>query len=187
MRPWLVPTVLLFLASNLGACSLVRGAPLEGASSPDPRPSATTRGAGNGADPASSEREASSRSSRSEDGERDVARTYEIAGSTYDVWADGDGYVERGIASWYGEELEGRPTASGEPFDPYGMTAAHRSLPLGSFVEVENLENGRTVIVRINDRGPFVEGRVIDLALAAAQALGFAGQGTTQVEVRSVE
>ena len=117
----------------------------------------------------------------------DVSGTYEVFGETYPVWSDASGYVERGVASWYGEELAGRPTASGEPFDPYGMTAAHRSLPLGTRVEVENLENGRTVIVRVNDRGPFVDDRIIDLALAAAQALGFAAQGTTRVEVRSLD
>jgi len=116
-----------------------------------------------------------------------VSTTYEIRGETYPVWSEGEGYVEQGIASWYGEELAGQPTASGEPFDPYAMTAAHRSLPLGTRVEVENLENGRSVIVRVNDRGPFVDDRVIDLALAAAQALGFASQGTARVEVRSLD
>jgi len=92
--------------------------------------------------------------------------------------------TERGLASWYGEALHGNPTASGEPFDMYAMTAAHPRLDFGVRVEVENLANGRTVIVRINDRGPHSGDRIIDLSRAAAQALGFAAAGTTQVEVR---
>ncbi len=119
--------------------------------------------------------------------DRVVETSYRIGDESYDVWADADGYVEGGLASWYGEELSGRPTASGEPFDPYAMTAAHKNLPLGTRVEVENVENGRSVIVRVNDRGPFVDGRVIDLSLAAAQALGFAAEGTARVRVRALD
>ena len=93
-------------------------------------------------------------------------------------------WEERGTASWYGEAHHGKATASGEPFDMYAMTAAHPSLEMGTRVEVENLANGRTVIVRINDRGPFTEDRVIDLSMAAAQALGFASAGTAEVGIR---
>lgn len=92
--------------------------------------------------------------------------------------------MERGQASWYGEPHHGRQTASGEPFDMYAMTAAHPTLAMGTRVEVENLANGKTVIVRINDRGPFTQGRIIDLSLAAAQQLGFAAAGVADVEVR---
>ncbi len=92
--------------------------------------------------------------------------------------------VERGSASWYGEAYHGKTTASGEPFDMYAMTAAHPTLEMNTRVEVENLENGRAVIVRINDRGPYSQGRVIDLSMAAAQALGFVAAGTAEVEIR---
>lgn len=97
------------------------------------------------------------------------------------------GYEEQGKASWYGRRHHGRPTASGEPFDMHRMTAAHRTLPLGARVVVENLENGRTAEVLINDRGPYVAGRILDLSFAAAQALGAVGPGVIPVRVRVVE
>src|SRR5437016_8550698 len=78
-----------------------------------------------------------------------------------------------GTASWYGEYFDGKPTASGEPYDMYDMTAAHLTLPLGTYVKVTNLKNGKTVVVRVNDRGPYIEGRTIDLSYGAAQALQF--------------
>jgi len=96
------------------------------------------------------------------------------------------GYVERGYASWYGPGFHGNKTASGEVYDSHQLTAAHRTLPLGSVVQVRSLTNGRRVTVRINDRGPFVKGRIIDLSFAAAQALAMAGPGTDQVELRVV-
>lgn len=88
-----------------------------------------------------------------------------------------------GLASWYGERFHGRPTASGEPFDMHGLTAAHRTLPFGTPVEITNLHNGRTVVVRINDRGPSSHQRVIDLSYGAARELGMVGAGTARVEV----
>ncbi|HZC82321.1 MAG TPA: septal ring lytic transglycosylase RlpA family protein [Nitrospiraceae bacterium] len=96
------------------------------------------------------------------------------------------GYVERGYASWYGPGFHGNKTASGEVYDSRQLTAAHRTLPLGAVVQVRSLTNGRRVTVRINDRGPFVKGRIIDLSLAAAQALAMAGPGTDQVELQVV-
>lgn len=93
----------------------------------------------------------------------------------------------RGMASWYGMAFSGKRTASGEPFDPAGMTAAHRTLPFGTVVEVRSLVNGRTVRVRINDRGPHSHNRVIDLSEAAARELGLRGRGTKLVEVKVVE
>jgi rare lipoprotein A len=128
---------------------------------------------------------------------RDVARTagatatpgsYEVFGERYTVLATAAGYYEVGVASWYGDEFAGRPTSSGEIFDPDELTAAHRSLPLSTWVEVKNLENGRSVLLRVNDRGPFAETdeRIIDVSHAAARALGFVNAGTTRVEVRSV-
>ena len=91
--------------------------------------------------------------------------------------------LETGVASWYGDAFHGRKTASGEAFDMNALTAAHPSLPFGSWVRVRNLLNGRSVDVRINDRGPHIKQRIIDLSRAAAQALGLAGQGTRQVEL----
>jgi len=92
-----------------------------------------------------------------------------------------------GTASWYGEDFEGKPTASGEPYDMYEMTAAHLTLPLGSYVKVTNLHNGRAVIVRVNDRGPIVPGRIIDLSYEAAQALEFRHKGLQRVRLDLVK
>ena len=97
------------------------------------------------------------------------------------------GYDTVGIASWYGGRYHGRQTASGEVFDKNAPTAAHRTLPFGSRVQVTNLANGRSTIVRINDRGPFVPRRIIDVSRHAAEVLGFVGQGITQVRVRTVQ
>lgn len=96
------------------------------------------------------------------------------------------GYVERGTASWYGPGFHGKRTANGERFDMHRLTAAHRTLPMGSVVQVRSLTTGRTVTVRINDRGPFARGRIIDLSHEAAKSLGMTGQGTDQVELRVV-
>jgi rare lipoprotein A len=92
-----------------------------------------------------------------------------------------------GTASWYGDYFEGKPTASGEPYDMYDMTAAHLTLPLGSLVRVTNLRNGRAIIVRVNDRGPIVPGRIIDLSYSAAEALQFRSRGLQQVRLDLVK
>lgn len=112
--------------------------------------------------------------------------TYEVFGRTYRTLASAEGLEEEGLASWYGEEFEGRSTSSGEVFDPDRLTAAHRAIPLPSWVEVTNLDNGRRVIVRVNDRGPFVdpENRIIDLSEAAARSLGMVGAGVAPVRIR---
>ncbi len=112
---------------------------------------------------------------------------YIVAGRRYDVLASSRGFVERGIASWYGPKFHGRRASSGEIYDMYAMTAAHPSLPLPTYVQVTNLENGRKAIVRVNDRGPFHDGRVIDLSYAAARKLGVLERGTAMVEVRALE
>lgn len=111
---------------------------------------------------------------------------YSVLGEVYHVKATADGYVSRGIASWYGTKFHGRLTSSGEPYDMFQLTAAHRTLPLPTFAEVRNLENGRSIIVRINDRGPFHPDRVIDLSWAAAVKLGIEQAGTGPVEVRAI-
>lgn len=97
------------------------------------------------------------------------------------------GASQRGIASWYGEPFHGRKTASGETYDMHKLTAAHKELPLGTVVKVTNLENGKTVTVRVNDRGPFVKGRIIDLSLGAAKQISMVGPGTAKVEMTVVQ
>lgn len=114
-------------------------------------------------------------------------KSYVIFGKRYYVMNDSKGYVERGIASWYGKKFHGRKTSNGETYDMYAMTAAHKTLPIPTYVEVENLKTGKTIIVRVNDRGPFHEGRIIDLSYAAAQKLGTAAKGTGLVEVRAID
>lgn len=96
------------------------------------------------------------------------------------------GTTQRGVASWYGEPFHGRKTASGEVYDMHGLTAAHKELPLGTVVWVKNLENGRELELRVNDRGPFVKGRVLDVSYAAAKRLGMVGPGTAKIELRVV-
>ncbi|MCW8930927.1 MAG: septal ring lytic transglycosylase RlpA family protein [Gammaproteobacteria bacterium] len=96
------------------------------------------------------------------------------------------GYKERGIASWYGKKFHGKRTSSGEPYDMHGMTAAHKTLPLPTYVKVKNLKNGREVILKVNDRGPFHDNRIIDLSHTAAVKLGIKGTGTGLVEVEAI-
>lgn len=113
-------------------------------------------------------------------------KPYAVYGVTYTPLADTSGYRERGIASWYGKKFHGKRTSSGEPYDMYAMTAAHKTLPLPSYVRVRNLQNDRSVVVRVNDRGPFLHNRLIDLSYAAAARLGILGTGTGVVEVEAV-
>lgn len=113
--------------------------------------------------------------------------SYVVYGKRYHTRKSSQGYKEKGGASWYGTKFHGRRTSSGEPYDMYAMTAAHKTLPLPSYVEVTNLENGRKVIVRVNDRGPFHDGRIIDMSYAAAVKLGMLGKGTARVEVRAID
>ena len=112
--------------------------------------------------------------------------SYVVYGERYRVRDSARGYVAEGTASWYGSKFHGRRTSSGERYDMYKMTAAHRSLPLPTYVRVTNLENGRSTVVRVNDRGPFVDDRLIDLSYAAAIRLGVIDNGTARVRVRAV-
>lgn len=114
-----------------------------------------------------------------------VGQPYQVSGRSY-VPGDPPHYDEVGFASWYGEELAGSKTANGEPFKPAAIAAAHPTLPLPSYVEVTSLETGRTILVRVNDRGPFSSDRVIDLSRGAAEQLGIAGRGNVAVRVRRV-
>nr|VFK02139.1 MAG: rare lipoprotein A [Candidatus Kentron sp. H]VFK02511.1 MAG: rare lipoprotein A [Candidatus Kentron sp. H]VFK05458.1 MAG: rare lipoprotein A [Candidatus Kentron sp. H] len=112
---------------------------------------------------------------------------YTVYGKRYHVLLSSTGYVRRGIASWYGRKFHGKRTSSGETYDMYAMTAAHRSLPLPTYVRVTNLENKRQAIVRVNDRGPFHTNRIIDLSYAAAVKLGIARKGTVHVEIHAID
>lgn len=94
------------------------------------------------------------------------------------------GYVERGIASWYGEDFHGKPTSSGEIYNMYDLTAAHKLMPLGTVAKITNLENDQSVVVKINDRGPFIDGRIIDLSYSAAREIGMAEKGLSRVEIK---
>ena len=111
---------------------------------------------------------------------------YEVFGKRYFVLKSAEGYLERGVASWYGPGFHAASTSNGERYDMYAMTAAHKTLPLPSYVQVTNLRNGRSVVVRVNDRGPFKDGRIIDLSYSAAHKLDMVRDGTTFVEVRAL-
>ena len=113
-------------------------------------------------------------------------KPYVVFGVTYTPLPESIGYRERGITSWYGKKFHGRRTSSGEPYDMYAMTAAHKTLPLPSYVRVRNMQNNRTIVVRVNDRGPFLHNRLIDLSYAAAAKLGILGTGTGVVEIEAV-
>jgi rare lipoprotein A len=126
--------------------------------------------------------------------ERDMTRStrgnppfYEVFGVRYNVLTSAANYSETGVASWYGKKFHGRPTSSGERYDMYQMTAAHKHLPLPTNARVTNLSNGKSVIVRINDRGPFVKNRLIDLSYAAAEQLDMIGDGTAMVRVEAID
>ncbi len=111
-----------------------------------------------------------------------IGAPYKI-GTQWYVPREQPGYDAVGVASWYGPNFDGKPTANGEIYDRHALTAAHPTLPLPSLVRVQNMSNGRSIVVRVNDRGPFVSGRIIDLSFAAANELGFAGRGVSQVRV----
>jgi rare lipoprotein A len=111
---------------------------------------------------------------------------YEVFGKRYTVMPSSANYQERGVASWYGKKFHGRLTSNREPYDMYQMTAAHKSLPLPTYVRVRNLKNNKSVIVRVNDRGPFVHNRIIDLSYAAATKLDMVRDGTSLVEVTAI-
>jgi len=111
---------------------------------------------------------------------------YEVFGKRYEVMGSGAGYSERGVASWYGKKFHGRLTSNREPYDMYQMTAAHKTLPLPTYVRVRNLRNDRSIVVRVNDRGPFVHNRIIDLSYAAALKLDMVQDGTSLVEVTAI-
>jgi rare lipoprotein A len=112
--------------------------------------------------------------------------SYEVFGKTYYVLSSSEGFSQRGMASWYGTKFHGNKTSNGEIYDMYAMTAAHKTLPIPTYVEVTNLSNGKKITVRVNDRGPFHEGRIIDLSYTAATKLGTIQNGTSPVSIRAI-
>lgn len=113
-------------------------------------------------------------------------KPYTVNGERYDPLLSHDGFIEDGLASWYGKDFHGKKTSNGETYDMYGMSAAHKTLPLGVFVRVHNRNNGKEMVVRVNDRGPFVKGRIIDLSYAAAKELDVVGPGTAPVRIEAL-
>ncbi len=169
MKPLARGTALAVLAVLFAGCSTLSGEPADGPGAeidPDNLPTVVPR-----------------EEPRSQYGNPE---SYVVFGERYHVRDSARGYVAEGVASWYGSKFHGRRTSSGEPYDMYEMTAAHRSLPLPTYVRVENLDNGRSTVVRVNDRGPFVDDRLIDLSYAAATRLGVIDSGTARVRVRAL-
>ncbi len=113
-------------------------------------------------------------------------RAYEIYGQRYQPIPNADGFAEQGLASWYGKDFHGRKTSNGEIYDMHAMTAAHKTLPMNVYLQVTNLDNGRSTVVRVNDRGPFVKSRIIDLSYSAANELGVVGPGTAPVRIEAL-
>lgn len=113
-------------------------------------------------------------------------KSYKVMGKWYSPLSTSEGYRQRGIASWYGRKFHGRKTSNGETYNMYAMTAAHKTLPLGTYVKVTRVDNRKTTTVRINDRGPFVRGRIIDLSYKAAKKLNIVGEGTAPVIVEAL-
>jgi len=116
-----------------------------------------------------------------------TGKPYHVGGRSYFPLSTASGYDKTGIASWYGRDFHGKLTANGERYDMHALSAAHKTLPLPSLVRVTNLENGRSVVVRVNDRGPFAKHRLIDMSWAAARALGYAAKGTARVRVQALD
>ena len=178
-----------FCALTLAGCSLgghrASGEPAPVASGPPPAASPPARSAAPGAPPdidaiPDAVPKAEPRSAHGN------PPFYDVYGQRYFVLPSAGGYLERGVASWYGPTFHGGNTSSGEQYDMYGMTAAHKTLPLPTYARVTNLKNGRSIVVRINDRGPFVANRLIDLSYTAAAKLDMLREGTTLVEVRAL-
>lgn len=174
MRVYLLPVILL-LSTNLVGCGFFDALSPRGA--PDRAPSVSMD--------AKKIRDATPRvEPRSRGGNRS---RYQVFGKWYKVLDSVEGYRERGDASWYGVKFHGNKTANGETYNMYEMTAAHKHLPLPSYVKVRNLENGKQAIVRVNDRGPFHGGRIIDLSYAAATKLDMLKKGTARVEIEVID
>jgi rare lipoprotein A len=119
-------------------------------------------------------------------GAHPTQRPYEVNGQRYQPIPSAEGFVQEGVASWYGRDFHGRKTSNGETYDMYAMTAAHKTLPMNVYLRVTNRSNGRSTVVRVNDRGPFVKSRIIDLSYAAAKELDVVGAGTAPVRIEAL-
>jgi rare lipoprotein A len=168
----------LLLAVTLGGCGTTPKAP--------PRPGGYYLDDGPGAKPPANLEAIPDAVPRAEPINRGTARPYVVMGKSYTPMTALAPYKARGIATWYGRRYHGKPTSSGELYDMYAMSAAHTTLPIPSYARVTNLKNGKTVVVRVNDRGPFVDGRIIDLSYTAAHRIGVLAGGNAMVEVESI-
>ncbi len=180
--------ILLFAAGWLAGCS---SAPRTDPSAAPPPPKTRSAGGyylddGPEANPPRNLHEVPDAVPRDEPLHRYANRPYEVMGVSYAPVKERENFRQEGVASWYGKRFHGKKTASGEIYDMYGMTAAHPTLPIPSYVKVTSLDSGKSVIVRINDRGPFHSNRVIDLSYTAAFKLGLLGKGSGRVRVESI-
>ena len=181
--------VAVLLAAALAGCG---GAPTREPSARTPSSTPPARGGGYylddgpGTNPPANLDQIPDAEPRAEPPNRWASRPYTVLGRTYTPFTEAVPYKARGLASWYGRRYHGQKTSTGEVYDMYAMTAAHTLLPLPSYARVTNLQNGRSVVVRVNDRGPFHQDRIIDLSYAAAYRLGFVNQGSTMVEVETI-
>ena len=170
----------------LAAAALLFAAALSGCGTPAKRPGGYYRDDGPGANPPANLDSIPDAVPRVEPLNRATMRPYVVTGKHYTPMTALGPYKARGVATWYGRRYHGKQTASGERYDMYAMTAAHTTLPIPSYARVTNLANGRSVVVRINDRGPFVEGRLIDLSYTAAHKLRVLAGGNARVEVEAI-
>jgi len=186
-RSGLLPALLSALAlALLAGCGSTPMAPDSAGRAPDERPGGYYQDDGPHANPPADLASIPDPVPRVEPLHRYANRPYQALGQSFTPATSVKPFSQRGKASWYGRKFHGKRTASGEPYDMYKMTAAHPTLPIPSYARVTNLDNGRSVVVRINDRGPFLHGRVIDLSYTAAYKLGYIEKGSTQVEVTAI-
>ena len=174
----LLGTAALVLAAMVSGCGTAPKAP--------PRPGGYYLDDGPGTNPPANIDAIPDAVPRAEPINRGTARPYVVMGKSYTPMTALAPYKARGIATWYGRRYHGKPTSSGEPYDMYAMTAAHTTLPIPSYARVTNLKNGKSVVVRVNDRGPFVDGRIIDLSYTAAHRIGVLAGGNAMVEVQTI-
>ena len=174
----LLGTAALVLAAMVSGCGTAPKAP--------PRPGGYYLDDGPGTNPPANIDAIPDAVPRAEPINRGTARPYVVMGKSYTPMTALAPYKARGIATWYGRRYHGKPTSSGEPYDMYAMTAAHTTLPIPSYARVTNLKNGKSVVVRVNDRGPFVDGRLIDLSYTAAHRIGVLAGGNAMVEVQTI-
>jgi rare lipoprotein A len=191
MRPFCCGLICLLLLAGCGSVSKREAPAAEAVSPPVAAPAPPSRGAyykddGPGANPPPNLAAIPDAVAKAEPLHRFANRPYQVFGKDYVPVSNTAPFKQTGIGSWYGRRFDGAPTSSGEPYDMYAMTAAHPTLPIPSYVRVTNLANGRSVVLRVNDRGPFHSDRIIDLSYTAAWKLGYADVGSARVEVERI-